>query len=84
MVLCPNSGVDVLFESNIDDGKFVLFIARVIVPYSLPILVSNTLILFFIIEIDGAESWINADLVAVVEAEGIISICACAKANTEE
>ncbi|KAF9127569.1 hypothetical protein BG015_004515, partial [Linnemannia schmuckeri] len=41
MVLSPNSGVDVLFESNIDD--------------------------------DGAESWINADLIAVVEAEGMLS-----------
>ncbi|KAF9095045.1 hypothetical protein BGX29_009204 [Mortierella sp. GBA35] len=41
MVLSPNSGVDVLFESNIDD--------------------------------DGGESWINADLVAVVEAEGMLS-----------
>ncbi|KAG0287142.1 hypothetical protein BGZ96_008898 [Linnemannia gamsii] len=41
MVLSPNSGVDVLFESNIDD--------------------------------EGAESWINADLVAVVEAEGMLS-----------
>ncbi|KAG0328316.1 hypothetical protein BGZ99_005669 [Dissophora globulifera] len=38
MVLCPNSGVDILFESHIDD--------------------------------DGNETWIDADLVAVVEAEG--------------
>ncbi|KAG0280124.1 hypothetical protein BGZ95_011199 [Linnemannia exigua] len=41
MVLSPNSGVDVLFESNIGD--------------------------------DGAESWMNADLVAVVEAEGTVT-----------
>ncbi|KAF9946201.1 hypothetical protein BGZ70_003334 [Mortierella alpina] len=41
MVLCPNSGVDVLFESNIND--------------------------------DGIETWITADLVAVVEAEGMLS-----------
>ncbi|KAG0364714.1 hypothetical protein BGZ54_007243 [Gamsiella multidivaricata] len=41
MVLCPNSGIDVLFESNIDD--------------------------------DGNETWVLADLVAVVEAEGMLS-----------
>ncbi|KAF9289435.1 hypothetical protein BGZ68_009344 [Mortierella alpina] len=41
MVLCPNSGVDILFESNIND--------------------------------EGIETWITADLVAVVEAEGMLS-----------
>ncbi|KAI8361544.1 trypsin-like cysteine/serine peptidase domain-containing protein [Mortierella sp. GBAus27b] len=41
MVLCSNSGVDVLFEGNIDD--------------------------------EGNEAWILADLVAVVEAEGMLS-----------
>ncbi|KAG0056911.1 hypothetical protein BGZ83_002851 [Gryganskiella cystojenkinii] len=41
MVLSPHSGVDVLFEDNIDD--------------------------------DGVDTWIEADLVAVVEAEGMLS-----------
>ncbi|KAF9945462.1 hypothetical protein BGZ65_010716, partial [Modicella reniformis] len=41
MVLSANSGVDILFESNIDD--------------------------------DGNETWIDAELVAVVEAEGMLS-----------
>ncbi|KAG0198750.1 hypothetical protein BGX28_007827 [Mortierella sp. GBA30] len=41
MVLCPDSGVDVLFESNIDD--------------------------------DGMETWVTADLITVVEAEGMLS-----------
>ncbi|KAG0008156.1 hypothetical protein BGZ80_003799 [Entomortierella chlamydospora] len=41
MVLCPNSGVDILFESDIDD--------------------------------DGNEIWADVDLVAVVEAEGMLS-----------
>ncbi|KAF8967992.1 hypothetical protein BGZ46_000072 [Entomortierella lignicola] len=41
MVLCQNSGVDILFENNIDD--------------------------------DGNEAWLDADLVAVVEAEGMLS-----------
>ncbi|KAF9189447.1 hypothetical protein BGZ51_009558 [Haplosporangium sp. Z 767] len=41
MVLCPKSGVEVLFESNIND--------------------------------DGVDTWIAADLVAVVEAEGMLS-----------
>ncbi|KAF9115925.1 hypothetical protein BGX27_005807 [Mortierella sp. AM989] len=41
MVLCPNSGVDILFESNIDD--------------------------------DGNELWSDTELIAVVEAEGMLS-----------
>ncbi|KAF9421048.1 hypothetical protein BGZ94_008946 [Podila epigama] len=41
MVLAPHSGVDVLFENNIDD--------------------------------DGVEHWVQAELVAVVEAEGMLS-----------
>lgn len=66
MILGPHSGVDVLFENNIDDGKQTNSKSSEMWRASFSFMATDC----YRSLIEGGETWINADLVAVVEAEG--------------